>query len=132
MPEFSNPFPGNVPREITESELVRAIMLDIAAEYEAVNLYTAQMDATSNAEAKKVLFDVAQEELVHAGEFTSLLFRIDPLIGAKAQEGFTEVQELLNSKSPYAVTPAAEQAPGGSRPAIRAGGGFTVGSLKDG
>lgn len=103
MPDFVNPFIGNLPRAMTHEELTRAILLNIAAELEAVHLYLAHMDATDNTDAKRVLFDVAQEELVHVGEFTSLLFRLDPLTGAKAQEGFAEVEELLARKAPYAV-----------------------------
>ena len=108
MPEFSNPFVGNIPREMSDTELARAIMLDIAAELEAVHLYTAQMDATKNEDARKVLFDVALEELVHVGEFTSLLFRLDPMSGAKAREGFEEVREMLNSRAPYDIISTGE------------------------
>ncbi|HEY3377031.1 MAG TPA: hypothetical protein VGL77_05995 [Armatimonadota bacterium] len=124
MPEFANPFPGNVPRQMAHSELVRAIMLNIAAELEAVHLYMSHMDATSNEDARKVLYDIALEELVHAGEFTSLLYRLDPTSGAKTQEGFAEVSELLNSKSPFEVTPSSPSTE--SAPA-----GLTVGSLKE-
>jgi len=133
MPAFLDPFPGTVTREMSESELARAIMLDIAAELEAVHLYLAHMEATSNADAKKVLFDIAQEELVHAGEFTSLLYRLDPMMGAKAQEGFGEVQELLGAQAPYQVeatgitTPATES----PAPSMEAPAGLTVGSLKE-
>ena len=108
MPEFTNPFPGVVPRMMTHSELVRAVMLNIAAELEAVHIYTAHMDATDNEDAKKVLYDIALEELVHAGEFTSLLYRLDPIAGSKAQEGFGEVEALLQSQAPAEVTAAGE------------------------
>ncbi len=134
MPEFTNPFSGVVPRKITHEELVRAIMLNIAAELEAVHLYTAHMDATDNEDARKVLYDVALEELVHAGEFTSLLYRLDPIAGQKAQQGFGEVEDLLASKAPSEVvttsamameTEAAEEAA-----PIPIPQGLTVGSLK--
>jgi rubrerythrin len=132
MPAFLDPFPGNVPREMTHGELTSAIMLDIAAELEAVHLYLAHMEATSNEEAKKVLFDIAQEELVHAGEFTSLLYRLDPGAGAKAREGFDEVQELLGSKSPYDVTPTENDEPIDEQTeAPSTPGSLTVGSLKE-
>jgi len=122
MPEFLNPFSGMVPRRITDTELVRAIMLNIAAELEAVHLYRSHADATDNEDAKKVLLDVALEELVHAGEFTSLLYRIDPTAAQKVQEGFAEVQDLLGA-APAAEAPqeAAAQAPMPE--------GLTVGSL---
>ncbi|MHB1001799.1 MAG: ferritin [Armatimonadota bacterium] len=129
MPEFTNPFPGVVPRTMTHSELVRAIMLNIAAELEAVHLYTAHMDATDNADAKKVLFDIALEELVHAGEFTSLLYRLDPVSGQKAQEGFNEVEELLASQAPSEVVTAAEEEPLAAEPEPPIPTGLTVGNL---
>ncbi len=129
MPEFTNPFPGVVPRTMTHSELVRAIMLNIAAELEAVHIYTAHMDATDNADAKKVLYDIALEELVHAGEFTNLLYRLDPIAAEKAKEGFAEVDELLNANAP--VEAVGEDAPSGGDggASVPTPQGLTVGSL---
>ncbi|MDH7481037.1 MAG: hypothetical protein QHH26_03540 [Armatimonadota bacterium] len=98
MPEFVNPFTGMTSRKMTDSELVRAIMLDIAAELEAVHIYTAHMDATDNQDAKKVLYDIALEELVHMGEFTKLLYNLDPVAAEKAKEGMAEVEALLAAK----------------------------------
>lgn len=138
MPEFVNPFSGAVPRKMTHSELIRAIMLNIAAELEAVHLYTAHMDATDNEEAKKVLYDVALEELVHAGEFTSLLYRLDPTAATKAQEGFGEVEELLASKAPADVVLSSPSSSGGEgeppqeQVPVPIPQGLTVGSLKSG
>ena len=95
MAQFANPFAGMVSRNMTHSELSRAILMDIAAELEAVHIYMAHMDATDDEDARKVLYDIALEELVHAGEFTSLLYRLDPVAASKAQEGFDEVNDLL-------------------------------------
>jgi len=102
MPDFVNPFPGIASYKMNQSELARAVMLDIASELEAVHLYTAHMDATDDADAKKVLYDIALEELVHVGEFTSLLYRLDPVAASKAQEGFDEMEAMLGSKAPSA------------------------------
>ena len=57
---------------------VRALRLDLAAEEEAVHLYTAHADATNNVMAKTMLNDIADEEKVHAGE---LLTMIEALTG---------------------------------------------------
>jgi hypothetical protein len=39
MPDFTDPFGGNVPgRKLTTEELIRAIRLNIAAEHEAIGL----------------------------------------------------------------------------------------------
>ena len=74
MPEFVNPFSGKVPdRKLTLEELIRAIRLDLSAEEEAVHLYMAHAEATDHPLAKKVLIDIANEERVHAGEFSRLL-----------------------------------------------------------
>lgn len=124
MPEFVKPFSGTVTQKMNNGDLVRAIMLNIAAELEAVHLYTAHMDATDNADAKKVLFDIALEELVHVGEFTSLLYRLDPIAAQKAQEGFAEVQDLLGNVKQAAGPTGVE-----SQPAVSAPQGLTVGGL---
>jgi len=128
MAEFVNPFSGAVPRKITHSELVRAILLDIAAELEAVHIYLAHMDATDNEDAKKVLYDIALEELIHVGEFTSVLYRLDPIAATKAQEGFAEVQDLLAGRAPAEVAPTSEAAPA-EKPQTPVPEGLTVGSL---
>lgn len=84
MPEFTNPFSGMVPqRKLTDSELARALRLDLAAEHEAVHVYESHADAADNVLAKKVLKDIADEERVHAGEFQRLIN-----ILLKDEEGF--------------------------------------------
>jgi len=128
MPEFTNPFPGVVPRKMSHAELIRAIMLDIAAELEAVHVYTSHMDATDNQDAKKLLHDIALEELVHAGEFTHLLNLLDPVTATKVQEGIEEATALLAGQgSPGeegGEETVAEEESGSPAPR-----GFTVGSL---
>ena len=79
MPEFSGVFSGLAnDRKVTASELIRAIRFSIAAEYEAVQLYEQLAESTDNELARKVLFDIAEEELVHAGEFLKLLKQLHP------------------------------------------------------
>lgn len=36
MPNFANPFQGNVNRKLTKEELIQAVRLDIAGELEAI------------------------------------------------------------------------------------------------
>ncbi|MFZ5867160.1 MAG: ferritin family protein [Thermodesulfobacteriota bacterium] len=96
MPEFSNPFAGLAnDRKITHEELVRAIRYTIAAEYEAVQLYQQLAESTDNELAKKVLFDIAEEEIVHAGEFLRLLKELHPVEEKFYAEGFEEVEEMI-------------------------------------
>jgi rubrerythrin len=123
MPEFTNPFSGVVPgRKLTDSELARALRLNLAAEEEAVHLYQAHADATDNKLAKMVLLDIANEERVHAGEFQRLL---DILL--KDEEGFLaegaeEVNQMAEGSSAVAQAETTESKAVGRIP--------TVGNLK--
>jgi rubrerythrin len=95
MAEFVNPFSGVVPpRKLSQSELVRAIRLNIAAEHEAVHLYMSHADATDNPLAKKVLIDIANEERQHAGEFARLLELLTGDEDEWLKKGAAEVDEM--------------------------------------
>jgi rubrerythrin len=95
MPEFTNPFSGVIPaRKLTDSELARALRLDLAAEEEAVHVYEAHADATDNKLARKVLLDIANEERVHAGEFQRLLNILLKDEEKFLAEGADEVNEM--------------------------------------
>ena len=96
MPEFGTPFSGLAhDRPLTDQELVRAIRLSIAAEYEAIQLYMQLAESTDNADAVAVLSDVADEERVHAGEFLRLLEEFAPEEKEFYAEGAEEVEEEL-------------------------------------
>jgi rubrerythrin len=95
MPEFVNPFPGVVPdRKLTAGELVRALRLSMAAELEAIHLYEALADATDDPLAATVLRDVADEEIVHVGEFQHLIKLLLPDEEGFLQDGALEVDEM--------------------------------------
>jgi rubrerythrin len=94
MPDFANPFSGNVPRPMTPEELIRAIRLTLAAEEEAVHMYTALAEAARDELAKKVLLDIANEERQHAGEFLHLLRLLAPDEEGFLVEGQKEVEEM--------------------------------------
>jgi rubrerythrin len=94
MPAFGSPFSGLAnDRKLTDEELVRAIRFMVAAEYEATQLYTQLAESTDNKLAVEVLKEIADEELVHAGEFLRLLRELAPdeekfyAKGAKEVEG---------------------------------------------
>jgi len=96
MPEFGQPFSGNtIDRKVTKSELVRAIRFMVSAEYEAIQLYMQLAEATDDALAKEVLIDIADEERVHAGEFLRLLLHLAPDEEKMYQEGYEEVEEMM-------------------------------------
>ncbi|MBM3956862.1 MAG: Rubrerythrin [Gemmatimonadetes bacterium] len=95
MPEFLNPFSGQVPdRKLTHGELVRAVRLNIAAEEEAIHLYMAHADATDHPLAKRVLIDVANEERAHVGEFSQLLQILTGDEDRWLADGAAEVDEI--------------------------------------
>ena len=100
MPDFGNAFSGlTADRKVTHSELVRAIRFSIAAEYEAVQLYIQLAEATDNELAKAVLKDIADEEVVHAGEFLTLLKALAPEEADFYAEGEREVREIMAEMS---------------------------------
>ena len=97
MPEFGNPFSGLAEnRNLTETELVRAIRFMISAEYEAIQLYMQLAESIDHSLAKKVLIDIADEERVHAGEFLKLLHELAPDEKKLYEEGAEEVQEMID------------------------------------
>jgi len=70
----------------------------VAAEYEATQMYMQLGESTDNTFAKAVLKDIADEELVHAGEFLKLLFELAPGEKALYAKGSGEVEEILKSQ----------------------------------
>ena len=104
MPEFTNPFIGVVPgRNLTDSELLRALRLDLSAEEEAVHIYLSHADATDNELAKKVLQDIADEERVHKGEFQRLISLLSKEEDSFLAEGAQEVNDIAAGKEPAAT-----------------------------
>ena len=115
MPEFTNPFIGVVPgRKMTDSELLRALRLDLSAEEEAVHIYLSHADATDNALAKKVLQDIADEERVHKGEFQRLITILSKEEESFLAEGAEEVNAMATGKEPPDETE--DQKPSSKRP----------------
>lgn len=96
MPNFANPFQGNVTKQLSPEELVRAIRLDIASEQEAIFLYEAHADATPDPRAQKVLRDIAKEEKVHVHELQALLKILDPEEKYATKEGEEETKHNLS------------------------------------
>ncbi|MEG2076634.1 MAG: ferritin family protein [Victivallaceae bacterium] len=96
MPEFcSSLVAAKAGEKLTHSELIRAIRFMVAAEYEAVGLYTQLADSVDCAKTKAVLADIADEELVHAGEFLRLLKELAPNEPDLYADGAKEVEELF-------------------------------------
>ena len=108
MPDFPNPFSGNVDRKVNKEELVQALRVDIAGELEAMFLYDAHAQATDDPLVRKVLMDIRDEEKAHVGELMTLLRYLEP--------NWSEVLEFMEE---LGITPPNQDAAPGS----------TVGSL---
>ncbi len=131
MPDFGNAFTGLASeRKLTHEELVRAVRFMVAAEYEAVQIYVQLAESTDNELAKRVLMDIADEEIVHAGEFLRLLKELAPREEALYAEGAMEVQEMIDSLAGAAGEPVAEPAGAEASP-VTESPSLTVGSLID-
>lgn len=96
MPDFGSPFSGLAhDRKLTDAELVRAIRFMVAAEYEAIQMYTQLAESTDNKLAIEVLEDIADEERVHAGEFLRLLRELAPDEKNFYAKGAKEVEDEI-------------------------------------
>ena len=96
MPEFGSSFSGLANnRMLTDEELIRAIRFMVAAEYEAIQLYTQLAESTDNKLAIDVLKDTSNEERMHAGEFLKLLFKLAPDEEKFYTEGAQEVDNEI-------------------------------------
>ncbi len=97
MPEFMNAFSGlKEDRKLTHDELVRAIRFMIAAEYEAIQLYTQLAESIDHKLAQEVLLDISNEEKEHAGEFLRLLQVLAPDEQGFYDEGMGETNEKID------------------------------------
>lgn len=125
MPDFGTAFSGlAADRKLTAEELVRAIRFMISAEYEAIQLYTQLAESIDNELAKRVLLDIADEEIVHAGEFLALLKQLAPGEEAFYAAGAQEVQEQIDLLQAPTAASVQEAPP-------EEGTTLTVGSLID-
>lgn len=96
MPHFENSY--NVKKsdkKLSHEELIRGLRFNIAAEYEAIQLYQQIVESTDNELVREVLTDIANEEREHAGELLKLLFEIEPEEATFYKEGEKEVQEMI-------------------------------------
>lgn len=78
-------------KKFTDSEIARALRLSIAAELDAAHTYELIADSVGDKKVQEVMRSVAQEENVHAGEFTEILSRFDKGFDKSIEEGRKEV-----------------------------------------
>lgn len=96
MVDFVKPFPGKNPGDpLTKDEIARAIRLSIAAEQEATQLYNSIAEYVPDKNIQKVMRSVAEEEVVHAGEFQRLLSTVEPGEDRSMAEGMEEAGKMI-------------------------------------
>ena len=93
------------PRKLSDTELARAIRLNLEAELDAINLYASHIDATDNDEAKAIIRHVMDEEKEHAALFYMLIRRLDPT-QAQHEEEVAEKYRLIVAGAPDEVVEA--------------------------
>jgi len=97
---FTNPFSGKaLERKLTNEELIRAMREMIATELEATNLYQALADSIEDKAAAKILRDVADEEIIHVGEFQKVLYTLTEKEKELVNKGIAEAEEKLKEKT---------------------------------
>ena len=121
----TDPYIELTPRQMTLSELVRAIRVDIEAELDATNLYQAHIDATDDERAKAVLAHIRDEEKEHVAEFTQLLAILDPYQAQELQDAPQNVADIISGAGPSSPSETPPPYRGAQGNANR----LTVGSL---
>jgi rubrerythrin len=92
---FTDPFPG-LTKPLRDGDLVRALRLDLAAEEDAINLYSSHIDASNDAIIKAALTDIVGEERTHAGE----ILRLIGYLTEDEQDFILKGYEEINRKFP--------------------------------
>jgi rubrerythrin len=83
---------SKVAKEDLNKEILRAAII---AELDAINFYEQMAALTDDADLKKVLLDIAREEKTHAGEFQTMLLRLDAEQVAEMEHAKEEIKELI-------------------------------------
>jgi rubrerythrin len=102
MPDFNSPFSGVAHgKKLTHEELVRAIRFLVASEYEATQMYMQLAESTDHKLTIEVLKEIADEEIVHAGELLRLLYELAPQEAKLYAQGTKEVEEKIAQMSSH-------------------------------
>lgn len=98
MPHFDDIHNIYTPKqELTTAEMIRAIKLGIASEYESTQIYQQIMEATNNEEVKIILQGIAKDEMHHAGKLMKLLEILSPLDAKEQQIGLKKASDIFAS-----------------------------------
>ena len=95
MPNLENALP-HFEGDVVGEELKKMIEQCIADEYEAASRYREISSRCLDERAKKILNDIANEEIVHVGEFQFLLKKVFPEEQSEIEKGLIEAEEKLS------------------------------------
>jgi rubrerythrin len=90
---IGDPFVANVNKQMTTAELIQALRVDIVGEMEAIIVYEAHANATTDERVKKVLIHIADEERHHVGELQQLLYMLNPNEQKFVDQGMQAIQQ---------------------------------------
>ncbi|WP_041427480.1 demethoxyubiquinone hydroxylase family protein [Syntrophomonas wolfei] len=93
MALLGDPFVANLPRPLSNEELIQALRVDITGELEAIIGYEAHIMATTDERVKKVLTHIANEERRHVGQLQQLLFVLNPGEQQYFDQGLQAIQQ---------------------------------------
>ncbi len=93
MALLGDPFVANLPRQLSNEELIQALRVDITGELEAIIGYEAHVMATTDERVKKVLTHIANEERRHVGQLQQLLFVLNPVEQQYFDQGLQAIQQ---------------------------------------
>jgi len=101
MAKFADSFSGlDLDRKLTDQELIRALREMLAAELEAANLYSQLATSIRNEKIAALLNSIAEEELVHVGEFRAAIALLnDGADCSLSERGMEEAKLILASGS---------------------------------
>ena len=99
---LGDPFVANIPKQLTNSELIQALRVDIVGEMEAIIGYEAHALAINDERVKKVLFHIADEEKAHVGELQQRIYILCPEDAQHYNKGIQSIQQqqTQNSQAP--------------------------------
>lgn len=76
--DFTRPFQQNATdRQLSATEMLRALRLDLAAELDAMSLYAAHIESISDPHVQAVLASIRDDEKEHAAQLIRLLTILD-------------------------------------------------------
>lgn len=95
MTTFASAFCSNdSTKKLNTEELIRALRLMIASELEAANMYEQLAENIDNNAIKGILKSVADEEIVHVGEFKAALDLLRPAEMELCKKGIKEASKI--------------------------------------